>query len=113
MATLMNYQPSTWKLFTINTCKEDIFQRYASIMSKIKLYFARVADARQHIADEVLKEATNNIGMGMTYTLFEWVKENLDQLVASQPEKLAEAITSKLVISEPTVIIFVLVSSLY
>jgi hypothetical protein len=62
-----------------------------------------VADARQHIADEVLKEATNNIGMGMTYTLFEWVKENLEQLVASQPEKLVEAISSKLVISDPTV----------
>lgn len=70
--------------------------------------FFRVADARQHIADEVLKEATNNIGMGMTYTLFEWVKENLDQLAASQPEKLVEAISSKLVISDPTVKIQVL-----
>lgn len=62
-----------------------------------------MAGARQHIVDEVLKEATNNIGMGMTYTLFEWVKENVEQLVAAQPEKLAEAISSKLAISEPTV----------
>lgn len=108
MATLMSYQPSTWKLFTINTCKENDFLSLRIYNVKNKINFVRVADARQHIADEVLKEATNNIGMGMTYTLFEWVKENLDQLVASQPEKLAEAITSKLVISEPTVLKFVL-----
>jgi len=63
----------------------------------------RLPEVRKHIVDEVSKEATNNLGMGMTYTLFEWVKENVEQLVASQPDTISEAVTTKLIISEPQV----------
>ncbi|XP_059481747.1 RWD domain-containing protein 4 [Neocloeon triangulifer] len=57
-------------------------------------------DVRNHIADEVKKEAENNVGMGMTYTLFEWVKERVDELIVAQPESIAEAVSSKLTLSE-------------
>ncbi|XP_065351592.1 RWD domain-containing protein 4 [Cloeon dipterum] len=59
-----------------------------------------IAEVRQHIVDEVSKEAANNIGMGMTYTLFEWVKERLDELVSAQPDSIAEAVSSRLVIAD-------------
>ena len=33
-------------------------------------------------------EAVEMVGMSMTYTLFEWAKENLDTLLEAQPESL-------------------------
>ena len=33
-------------------------------------------------------EAVEMVGMSMTYTLFEWAKENLDALLEAQPESL-------------------------
>ena len=33
-------------------------------------------------------EAAEMVGMSMTYTLFEWAKENLETLLEAQPESL-------------------------
>lgn len=65
-------------------------------------YFCRLPDVRAHIVSEVAKEATNNIGMGMTFTLFEWVKEKAEELSVSQPETISDSI-NKVTISEPQV----------
>ena len=43
---------------------------------------------KDDIRSKVLKEADNNIGSAMTYTLIEWVKENLEELLIDQPSTL-------------------------
>jgi len=44
-------------------------------------------EVRAEIKAKLLEQAEENIGMPMTYTLFEWAKENASSLTASQPEK--------------------------
>ena len=47
----------------------------------------------------ILEEAEQYLGMSMTYSLFEWVRESLDTLLTSQPETLqtvCEDLESKL-----------------
>ena len=39
------------------------------------------------------KEADANIGSAMTYTLIEWVKENLEELLIDQPSNLDTSIS--------------------
>ncbi|XP_054715096.1 RWD domain-containing protein 4-like [Uloborus diversus] len=44
-------------------------------------------DVKKSIVDAILKEAEMHIGMPMTYTLIEWVKDCSEKLAESQPEK--------------------------
>ena len=62
-------------------------------------------------------EAAEMVGMSMTYTLFEWAKENLETLLEAQPESLiveamerVQVITKShtLVINTFTVVYYVL-----
>jgi len=43
-------------------------------------------EAKKHIVQSIKEEAENFLGMSMTYSLFEYVKENFDSLFALQPE---------------------------
>jgi len=43
-------------------------------------------DCSEHIKSTVLAEAEQFLGMSMTYSLFEFVKENFDSLIELQPE---------------------------
>ncbi|XP_057365213.1 RWD domain-containing protein 4-like [Daphnia carinata] len=43
---------------------------------------------KENIIFKLLKEADANIGSAMTYTLIEWVKENLEELLVDQPLNL-------------------------
>ncbi len=43
---------------------------------------------KEDIRSKVLKEADVNIGSAMTYTLIEWVKENLEELMVDQPSTM-------------------------
>merc|ERR1712172_228821 len=45
-------------------------------------------DVKESIVKAVEGEAVEMVGMSMTYTLFEWAKENLDTLLEAQPESL-------------------------
>eukprot|EP00088_Acartia_fossae_P046594 TRINITY_DN5034_c0_g1_i2.p1 TRINITY_DN5034_c0_g1~~TRINITY_DN5034_c0_g1_i2.p1 ORF type:complete len:195 (-),score=55.25 TRINITY_DN5034_c0_g1_i2:262-846(-) len=54
-----------------------------------------VPDVSQHIKKSVLDEADQYLGMSMTYSLFEFVKENFDTLIESQPESI-EAVTERI-----------------
>eukprot|EP00092_Neocalanus_flemingeri_P006434 GFUD01006933.1.p1 GENE.GFUD01006933.1~~GFUD01006933.1.p1 ORF type:complete len:195 (+),score=57.69 GFUD01006933.1:75-659(+) len=45
---------------------------------------------KEGIIKAVKDEADQFLGMSMTYSLFEWVKESLDTLLESQPESLFE-----------------------
>jgi len=46
----------------------------------------RVSSAKQKVVDHVLNEAEQWLGSAMTYTLFESVKEQYSELLASQPD---------------------------
>lgn len=54
-----------------------------SILNK---YF-RVGSVKQNIKDTVSKEANHYLGESMTFTLFEFLKDFSEDLVADQPEK--------------------------
>merc|ERR1711915_980487 len=43
---------------------------------------------KQEIVRRVTEEAEALLGMSMTFTLFEWIKENLGSLLELQPEKV-------------------------
>ncbi|KAK8405956.1 hypothetical protein O3P69_006986 [Scylla paramamosain] len=42
---------------------------------------------KEKITEELQKQAEINVGMSMTFTLFEWLKEAKDELLESQPEE--------------------------
>jgi len=41
---------------------------------------------KEEILTALANEAVQWLGCGMTYTLFEWLKDNIEQLTAAQPE---------------------------
>merc|ERR1712066_1210189 len=43
---------------------------------------------KQQIIEAVKEEAEQFLGMSMTYSLFEWVRESLDTLLTDQPESI-------------------------
>ncbi|KAJ8967504.1 hypothetical protein NQ314_002819 [Rhamnusium bicolor] len=49
-----------------------------------------VASLKEKIIDIVKVEAEQYLGMSMTYSLFEFVKEKFDELIEEQPEHVAE-----------------------
>ena len=53
----------------------------------------RKTHVKDNIKSKVLKEADANIGSAMTYTLIEWVKENLEELLIDQPSNLDTSIS--------------------
>lgn len=56
-------------------------------------YF-RVNSVKQNIRDKVSKEADHYLGESMTFTLFEFLKDFSEDLVADQPDKeVIESIT--------------------
>lgn len=40
---------------------------------------------KENIKFKLLTEAESNVGCAMTYTLIEWTKEHLDELLIDQP----------------------------
>lgn len=53
-------------------------------------YNNHVSDGvKESIIKAVTEEAEQNLGMSMTYTLFEWVKENQESLLDKQPDFVA------------------------
>lgn len=42
---------------------------------------------KEKVTDVVSSEAEQYLGMSMTYSLFEFVKEKFDELIQDQPEK--------------------------
>ena len=54
------------------------------------------------------------VGMSMTYTLFEWAKENLETLLEAQPESLiVEAMESVQVITKSHTLVINIVTVVY
>merc|ERR1711923_349664 len=62
-----------------------------------------VPEVKQEIIKAVTEEAEQFLGMSMTYSLFEWVRESLDTLLANQPETIetvCEEIVTKCSVTE-------------
>ncbi|KAF7288047.1 RWD domain-containing protein 4 [Rhynchophorus ferrugineus] len=59
-----------------------------------------ISSLKQKIVELVSNEAEQYIGMSMTYSLFEFLKEKFDELIAEQPESPVELDVGKLCISE-------------
>jgi len=49
-----------------------------------------LAGVKTAVLAALQEEAEQYLGMGMTYTLFEWMREQLDTLLATQPETLQQ-----------------------
>jgi hypothetical protein len=48
---------------------------------------------KERVVSEVNMEAEQYLGTAMTYTLFEFVKEKLEELLAGQPESFISDVT--------------------
>jgi hypothetical protein len=48
---------------------------------------------KQQVVSQVEAEAEQYLGTAMTYTLFEFVKEKLEEFLAGQPESFASDVT--------------------
>ena len=62
-----------------------------------------VPEVKTSILKAVAEEAEQFLGMSMTYSLFEWVRENLETLLEKQPESLqtvCEEIETKCTVDE-------------
>lgn len=49
---------------------------------------------KEKICKLVSTEAEQYLGMSMTYSLFEFVKEKFDELIQDQPEEILEQVTA-------------------
>lgn len=58
---------------------------------------------KEKIIELVLKEAEQYLGMSMTYSLFEFIKEKFDDLLKEQPEVIDNMEIERLTIMEPQV----------
>lgn len=52
-----------------------------------------VQDVKERVVSQVNMEAEQYLGTAMTYTLFEFVKERLEELLAGQPESYISDVT--------------------
>lgn len=59
-----------------------------------------IAPLKEKITNLVESEAEQFIGMSMTYSLFEFLKEKFEELIQTQPEQTVELDVNKLCISE-------------
>ncbi len=57
-------------------------------------------DVKSAIVDSVKAEAEQYLGMSMTYSLIEFVKENLDGLLEKQPETISKDESADAVVAE-------------
>lgn len=49
---------------------------------------------KEKICELVSSEAEQYLGMSMTYSLFEFVKERFEELIQDQPEEIVERVTT-------------------
>ena len=50
----------------------------------------RIQEVKDIVISQINAEAEQYLGTAMTYTLFEFVKEKLEELLTAQPENLIE-----------------------
>ncbi|KDR18056.1 RWD domain-containing protein 4A [Zootermopsis nevadensis] len=55
-----------------------------------------VPDVKDQVVSQVKEEAEQYLGTAMTYTLFEFVKEKLEELLAGQPDSFVNDVTDSI-----------------
>jgi len=80
-------EDSTSRSFILEICWGS---EYPSELPEISLesFYNKhlMPEVKNHIIEAVKEEAEQFLGMSMTYSLFEWVRESLDTLLTNQPE---------------------------
>jgi len=56
-------------------------------------YYNSVQDVKEQVVFQVNVEAEQYLGTAMTYTLFEFVKEKMEDLLGGQPESFVSTVT--------------------
>lgn len=89
--------------------KTFIFYKLSSIlMILIRNKHFRVSTVKQNIKDKISKEADHYLGESMTFTLFEFLKDFAEEIVADQPDKeVIESITKLVSISGFLFLVFI------
>jgi hypothetical protein len=57
------------------------------------LYYNSVQEVKEQVVSQVNAEAEQYLGTAMTYTLFEFVKEKMEDLLAGQPQSFVSNVT--------------------
>jgi len=57
------------------------------------LYYNSVQDVKEQVVSQVNVEAEQYLGTAMTYTLFEFVKEKMEDLLVGQPQSFVNNVT--------------------
>jgi len=57
------------------------------------LYYNSVQDVKERVVSQVNVEAEQYLGTAMTYTLFEFVKEKMEDLLVGQPQSVVSNVT--------------------
>jgi len=57
------------------------------------LYYNSVQDVKERVVSQVNVEAEQYLGTAMTYTLFEFVKEKMEDLLVGQPQSFVSNVT--------------------
>ena len=57
------------------------------------LYYNSVQDVKERVVYQVNVEAEQYLGTAMTYTLFEFVKEKMEDLLVGQPQSFVSNVT--------------------
>jgi hypothetical protein len=57
------------------------------------LYYNSVQDVKEQVVSQVNVEAEQYLGTAMTYTLFEFVKEKMEDLLVGQPQSFVSNVT--------------------
>jgi hypothetical protein len=57
------------------------------------LYYNSVQDVKERVVSQVNVEAEQYLGTAMTYTLFEFVKEKMEDLLVGQPQRFVSNVT--------------------
>lgn len=86
--TQTNCPPSPWTLFTTATC--DYLNIFFVFLKLNKKFLPRIASVKEKITSAVTEEGNQWLGCGMTYTLFECLKERLEELTEDQPLEVAK-----------------------
>lgn len=93
-----------WICFTIAICKcyfVNTCHPVYLLTTSLCICIYRIAAVKAAITTALTEEAENWIGCGMTYTLFECLKEKHEELIAAQPDHAStldvHAVTSDVV----------------
>ncbi|KAL3856773.1 hypothetical protein ACJMK2_011492 [Sinanodonta woodiana] len=88
--TIFHYkygEDGNYKSFILELSWPDSYPEEPPCVNMQMFYNKHILEkVKQKIINDILNQVQDLLGSAMTYTLFEWVRENLDDLLADQPD---------------------------